>query len=369
MWLSWLELDGWRSYPSLNWQPDPGVNMLVGRNGAGKTSILEAVSYLSAIRSFRRTPDDGLIRVGSERAIVRGGFEKPAGESKVEVEIPRQGRRRILVNGKRPARQAEVAHLFPVVGFLPDDLDLVKAAAAARRGFLDDLGSRLSPGYGATVAEYESVLRQRNAMLRSDGPSTHPMSLEVWDERLVAMATMLWAERVELIDGLMPVLAEAHDTVSGGVARLAIGLDPSWGEGRTVIDGSSFDPDDAAGRLARALIDRRRRELEQRTTTVGPHRDEVLLTLDGRPVRNQASQGEQRSIAVGLRLASYRMLTEHHGYAPILLLDDVFSELDPLRTAAVVALLPQGQVLVTTTRHDEVPVTGRLWDVGQGTVR
>jgi DNA replication and repair protein RecF len=369
VWLSWLELDEWRSHPTLAWSPDPGVNVLVGPNGAGKTSILEAVAYLSAVRSFRGSPDEGLIRVGAERAVVRGGFEKPAGESTVEIEIPRRGRRRILVNGKRPARQSAVAHQFPVVAFLPDDLDLVKGSASSRRVFLDDLGSRLAPGYGAALSEYESVLRQRNALLRQEGPAIDPVSLEVWDERLVGMATMVWAERVELVDGIAPELAAAHDAVSGGADRLGIGLDPAWGEPRGVVDAVSFDPDAAAGRLANELVARRRRELEQRTTTVGPHRDELHLDLGGRPARAQASQGEQRSVAVGMRVASYQVLADRHHEPPILLLDDIFSELDDARTAAVANLLPRGQVLVTTTRHDEVPGSARRWQVSEGTVK
>ncbi len=178
MWLSWLDLEDWRNHPSLTWAPDPGVNVLVGPNGAGKTSILEAIAYLSSPRSFRGSPDEGLIAAGAEQAVIRGGFEKPAGESRVEIEVPRQGRRRILVNGKRPARLSAVANQFPVVAFLPDDLELVKGSASGRRLFLDDLGSRLSPGYGATLSEYENVLRQRNALLRQDGPAIDPVSLE-----------------------------------------------------------------------------------------------------------------------------------------------------------------------------------------------
>ncbi len=368
MWLSWLDLEDWRNHPSLTWAPDPGVNVLVGPNGAGKTSILEAIAYLSSPRSFRGSPDEGLIAAGAEQAVIRGGFEKPAGESRVEIEVPRQGRRRILVNGKRPARLSALASQFPVVAFLPDDLELVKGSASGRRVFLDDLGSRLSPGYGATLSEYENVLRQRNALLRQDGPAIDPVSLDVWDERLVAMATMVWAERVELVGAIGPVLAAAHNTVSGGATRLGIGLDPAWGEPRAVVDAMSFDPDAAARRLTDELVARRRREMEQRTTTVGPHRDEVHLDLDDRPARTQASQGEQRSVAVGLRIASYRMLADRHAQPPILLLDDIFSELDDARTSAVAELLPGGQVLVTTTRHDEVPGTAKRWEVSGGTI-
>ena len=129
-----------------------------------------------------------------------------------------------------------------MIAFLPDDLELVKGTASGRRGFLDDLGSRLSPGYGATLSEYEKVLRQRNSLLRQDGPAVDPVSLDVWDERLVALATLVWAERVELVDVLAPALAAAHDSVSGGAAPLHAGLDPAWGEPRAVVDGSRSTP-------------------------------------------------------------------------------------------------------------------------------
>jgi DNA replication and repair protein RecF len=361
--VDWLELRDVRVYEELSFRPDPGVNVLVGPNGAGKTTVLEAISYLSGMRSFRRTPDDALIRTGAEGAVIRGGFATAAGESRVEVEIPVRGRRRVLVNGKRPKRLSDVAGDVPVVAFLPDDLDLVKDSAGIRRGYLDDLGAHLAPGYGAAVSDYEQTLRQRNALLRRDGPTTDPMTLQVWDDRLVAAAVALWGERVRLVARLVPALEAAHTSVAGGDELLGMWLAPAWG-----VDDTDFAPDLAGRRLAAALVDRRRREMEQRTTTVGPHRDDVGLSLGSRDSRRQASQGEQRSVAVALRVAAYRLLDERHGHPPVLLLDDVFSELDLARTAAVVDMLPKGQVLVTTTRDDEVPVHGRRWDVRDGGV-
>jgi len=365
MHLSWLELRGFRIYPELEFSPAPGLNVLVGPNGAGKTSILEAVSYLSGLRSFRGTPDVALIRTGAEGAVVRGGFVKEAGETRVEVEIPGAGRRRVLVNSKRPSRLSDVASTVPVVAFLPDDLDLVKEGSAIRRRFLDDLGSQLAPAYGAAASDYDQTLRQRNALLRRDGPMTDPLSLSVWDERLVEAAVVMWDARVELVERLRPVLDEAHRSVAGPGETLRMLVAPAWGEGPDVWDAA-----DGGSLLRRGLEGRRRREMEQRTTTLGPHRDEVSVRLGHRDVRTQASQGEQRSVAVALRIASYRNLLDRHGHPPVLLLDDVFSELDLARTAAVVEMLPRGQVLVTTTREDEVPaVGGRRWEVGEGKVR
>lgn len=305
-----------------------------------------------------------MIRTGATAAVVRGGFLGEAGETRVEVEIPASGRRRVLLNGKRPARLAEVASSIPVVAFLPDDLDLVKESSGIRRRYLDDLGAQLAPGYGAAVSDYEKTLRQRNALLRRDGPMTDPMSLEVWDQRLVEAAVVLWAERVRLVEKLAPRIDHAHAEVAGAGETLRLDLAPAWGE-----TDPRWSEEQAGVQLLAALLERRRRELEQRTTTVGPHRDAVDLRLGHREVRSQASQGEQRSVAVSLRVAAYHILRERHGYPPVLLLDDVFSELDLARTAAVVEMLPEGQVLVTTTREDEVPaVGGRRWEVGEGKV-
>ena len=373
MHLDWLELRDVRCYPHLDLRPDPGVNVLVGPNAVGKTTVLEAISYASALRSFRRTPDSAIVRTDTTGAVIRAGFAKEAGETRIEIELPVGGRRRVLVNGKRPPRLSEVATIAPVVAFLPDDLDLVKAGAGSRRSYLDELGSQLTPAYGAALSEYEQTLRQRNALLRRDGPATDLLTLEVWDERTVKAAVTFWGERVELVARLHPVLAAAHDAivrVGSGLEgtpgeSLALTLTPAWGDTAP----TAFDPGLAAEAMSGALVQRRRRELEQRTTTVGPHRDEVAAALGRRDTRTRASQGEQRSVAVALRVAAYRLLHERHGHAPVLLLDDVFSELDLVRTAAVMEMLPAGQVFVTTTRDDEVPVAGRRWDVGGGTVK
>lgn len=362
MHVGWVELRDVRSYAGLRFEPEPGINVLVGANGAGKTTILEAVAYLSSMRSFRRTPDSSLIRIGADAAVVRGGFVKAAGETRVEVELPAAGRRRVLLNGKRPKRLSAVAYEAPVVAFLPDDLDLVKDSSGIRRRYLDDLGAHLAPGYGAAVADYEQTLKQRNALLRNAGPTVDLATLEVWDERLAATAEALWRERLTLIERLGPVLGRAYRAVADTGEALSVSLRPALG-------GASPDDGGFASALLATLVQRRRREMEQRTTTAGPHRDDVWLGLDRRDTRTQASQGEQRSVAVALRVAAYELLEDRHGHAPVLLLDDVFSELDLARTAAVVDMLPKGQVFVTTTRDDEVPVSGRRWDVSNGSVR
>lgn len=365
MYLEWLDLSGYRSYDELAFRPDPGVNVLVGDNGSGKTNVLEAIGYLSSLRSFRGSPDAALVASGAEMAILRGGMLRDAGELRIEVEIPTSGRRRILVNGKRPVRHSDVAAEVPLVAFLPDDLDLVKRGPAQRREYLDGLGGQLAPSVGAHLQEFEKAVRQRNALLRQEGRLADPLTLDVWDERVAAAGAAVLVDRLGLVRRLVPQLQDAYRQLGGG-GVLEVQYVSSWSD--------RVDPDDppstseAAEALRRALGQRRSRDLDQRTTTTGPHRDEPMFLLEMRATRTQASQGEQRSVALGLRLAAYRLLHERHGTAPILLLDDVLSELDPTRSAAVMRLLPAGQVFVTSARNDETEVSGRRWRVVEGKV-
>jgi DNA replication and repair protein RecF len=366
--LDWLELRDFRSYHDLRFEPSPGVNVLVGANGAGKSNVLEAIAYLSSLRSFRRAPDAALVREGAAEAILRGGFGRESGEVRVEVEVRAEGRRTILVNGKRPPRFAAVAAEVPVVGFLPDDLDLVKRGPALRRDYLDELAAQLSPAAGADQADYDKTLRQRNALLRRDGRAADPLTLEVWDRRLAEVGGRVVVHRLALLERLLPPLQSAYRTVGHGAATLRPVYHAGWVEMQAVGEGSFLDPASYAAALTIALAERRHRDLEQRTTTAGPHRDEPAFLLDDMPVRSQASQGEQRSVALSLRLAAYRMLEDRHGQPPILLLDDVFSELDLSRVAGVMELLPRGQVFVTTARDDEREVEGTRWTVEGGRV-
>jgi DNA replication and repair protein RecF len=367
MHLAWLELSQFRSYQQLRFEPDSGINVLIGPNGAGKTNVLEAIGYLSMQKSFRRTPDAALVRVGSERAIARGGFEDSGSTVDIAVELPLQGRRQVLVNGKRPGRLSDVAATAPVVAFLPDDLDLVKRGPALRREFLDDLASQLVPTVGADLREYEKALRQRNTLLRQEGKNADPMTLDAWDVRVAEAGGRVLANRLRLLGRMTERLTAAYRTVGGRTHETLVPTySASWVEIEEIADGIDPDYGTYASALLRALEERRLRDLEMRATSAGPHRDDPGFRLHGRDVRLQASQGEQRSVALSLRICAYQLLDERHGRPPILLLDDVFSELDPGRAEGVTELLPHGQVFVTSARDDEVPEMGRRWRVAEG---
>jgi len=369
MHLAWLELDRFRSYARLRFEPDPGINVLIGSNGAGKTNVLEAIGYLSMQKSFRRTPDAALVRAGEESTVIRGGFNDATGAFDIAVELPLAGRRQVLVNGKRPARLGELALTAPIVAFLPDDLDLVKRGPALRREYLDDLGAQLVPTVGADQREYEKSLRQRNTLLRQEGRNADAMTLDVWDVRVAEAGGRVLANRLRLLGRLRDRLTTAYHTVGGTPGEtLAPTYGSSWVEVSEITAGMSPDYEELAAALLAELETRRPRDLEMRSTSAGPHRDDPGFRLDGRDVRVQASQGEQRSVALSLRIAAYQLLDERHGRPPILLLDDVFSELDEGRADGVTELLPRGQVFVTSARDDEVPQMGKRWRVEEGVI-
>ena len=356
MYLSWLELTDTRCYETLRFEPAEGVNILVGNNGAGKTSVLEAAAYLGLLKSFRGTPDDAIIRNGAEQAVIRGEFAAPSGTTRVEVVIPRFGRRRILVNGKRPHRNRDVLAQIPVVAFQPDDLDLVKRGPGLRRAYLDDLAAQLWPQAGAEQQDYERAVRQRNSLLKQEGRRADPITLDVWDDRVAVAGAAVFDQRRRVLETLDASLGEAYRLV-GERGGLTWAYAANWG---ATLDGGG-----GAEQLREVLFGRRQRDQDQRTTSAGPHRDDPALVIDGRPARTMASQGEQRTVALALRVAAYRVLSRHRPSMPLLLLDDVFSELDPAHAGGVMTLLDAGQVLVTSAREDEVPATGRRWNVGQ----
>ncbi len=361
MFLSWLDLRDFRSYGSLRFEPAPGVNVLVGDNGAGKTSILEAIGYLGSMTSFRSVPDAALVREGSDAAVIRGGFGGGATEQTVEVELPAEGRRRVRVNGKRPKRIRDVLLSIPVVAFLPDDLDVVKRGPAMRRDYLDDLASRLWPQAAADLSDYERALRQRNTLIKQGGRDTDRVTLDVWDDRLADAGARVFLHRRDVMGELHHELVDAYHVV-GGSGELRWSYGSAW-----ATDGDADLPE-LVDALRGRLLDRRVRDLEIKRTTVGPHRDEPELLLDGRSTRTRASQGEQRTVALALRVGAFRLIERIRDRTPILLLDDVFSELDVDRAGRVLSLLPEGQVFVTTAREDEVPIGGRRWSVRDGKV-
>jgi DNA replication and repair protein RecF len=335
-----LSLVDFRNYTSAELAPAPeGLTVIRGDNGEGKTNLLEAVGYLATLASFRGAPTEALVREGTDEAVVRGEGEREGRQLLLEVAIPRSGRGRVQLNRQPLRRSADLLAGLRVTVFAPDDLVLVKGGPAERRRYLDDLLTALHPRNDALRADVERILRQRGALLRQAGgrlTGEVATTLDVWDSQLASAGTALADARTELVRALEPELAKAYDQLAGGPADVAATYARSW-----------------EGDLAEALAASRADDVRRAMTLVGPHRDDLALAVGGLPGRTHASQGEQRSLALALRLAGHRSVADAVGSPPVLLLDDVFSELDPARSEALLAHLPAGQALLTTA--GEVP--------------
>lgn len=328
-----LELRDFRLYSRVDVAFEPGLNVLVGPNAAGKTSVLEALSLLATGRSFRGAADADMVRTGGRAYRVRGRVTGTLSSHVIEVSfLSREdgpSRRELSVDGRRLARPGEMLGRVPVVSFRPDDLTLVKGGPAERRRFLDTLCGQTQPSYREALMRYHRNLTQRNALLsdiagRRLSAASSRRLLEPWDEALIEEAARVQSARAAVLRALREPAAEAFREVAVGLLEITYAPD-------------RFDP----GRLEEELL--------RQVTLSGPHRDEVVLTVDGRDARRFASQGQQRSAVLALKLASLGLLEEKARERPILLLDDVMSELDPRRRASLLPLLGRGQAFVTTT--------------------
>jgi DNA replication and repair protein RecF len=334
-----LALREFRLFESFELRPDPSaVTVLLSPNGTGKTSVLEAVFALATASSFRTTSASDMIRNSADVAEVHGVIRQGERRVQVDLTLTRSGHRvvkRMLVNGQRPRSRADLAESLPVTVFTPEGVDMVRHGPEGRRVFLTTLLTDVDLRTGELVERFERTLRQRNALLRSlhgEAPtSTVREELAAWTADFVSVSEELLEARRQLIANAAPLVLERYRRLADHDVEVELRYETSW-------DG------DLAEALDRSLDDDRFRGY----STIGPHRDDLALILEGRDARRQASQGEQRSLALALRLAGHELVRAERSVSPLLLLDDVFSELDPLRSERLLQLLPQGQTLVTT---------------------
>ena len=401
MYLEHLSLTDFRSYAQVDLTLAPGVTVLVGSNGLGKTNLVEAIGYLATLSSHRVSQDGPLLRFGTEVALIRAQLVRGEQKVMVEVEINATRANRARINRANPVRAREILGLCRTVLFAPEDLALVKGDPGNRRRFLDDLLVVLLPKHVGTRSDYDKVLKQRNALLksarsqhfsRSGVSESHLATLDVWDQHMAVAAAKLLEARLELLNRLRPHLAEAYAQLTDGSKVLralyrssidqqvpaadpepayrdmhdAVSSDafgePSGGALPEVPDGedlSLYSVEELAQRYREELIASRTRELERGMSLVGPHRDELDLLLGNAPARGYASHGESWSIALALRLASFHVLDEDKhvaGNQPILILDDVFAELDAHRRRKLALMVAVAeQVLVTAAVGEDIP--------------
>lgn len=359
-----LTLHAFRSYDALDLALTPGPTAIVGSNGQGKTNIVEAIDYLARLSSHRVSSDAPLVKQGSEQAVVRAAVVKDGRQAILEVEINPGRSNRARINRSPLPRAREIVGLMRTVLFSPEDLSLVKGDPSDRRRFLDDLMVLRTPRLLGVRADYDKVLRQRNALLKNAGqdrrrPSEYfESTLAVWDDQLVRLGAELTAVRAATIESLRPLVAQAYAEVAKDAARSEARVDyvPSVPVGGAPGPGETLpDRDALQAAFQEALNDRRREELARGLTLVGPHRDELALAVGTLPVKGYASHGESWSYALALRLASYELL-KADGDDPVLILDDVFAELDVARRDRLAELVTDAeQVLVTAAVGADVP--------------
>ncbi|MBC7290759.1 MAG: DNA replication/repair protein RecF [Actinotalea sp.] len=414
MYVSQLSLTDFRSYEQVDLTLEPGVSALVGPNGQGKTNLVEAVGYVATLGSHRVATDAALVRAGAPRAVVRLRAVRGDRSSLVELEINPGRANRAQVNRAPVRRARDVLGILRTVLFAPEDLALVKGDPDGRRRFLDELVVQVSPRMAAVLADHDRILRQRGALLKSAGGARRGRgrgaeeapdlrTLDVWDAKLAQLGAQVLAARVRLVDQLRPHVAAAYDQVAEGQGAAVVGY-------RSSLETSAADDDDRArsggpltrsepdvphrgaspelleAQLLEALSRLRRQEIERGVNLVGPHRDDLLLSLGGLPAKGFASHGESWSFALALRLGSYQLLTHgtpdddtaggisswDEGSEPVLVLDDVFAELDARRRRRLAGLVARAeQVLVTAAVAEDVPeeLEGARWDVMGGEVR
>ena len=357
-----LGLKDFRNYAEVDVSLSTGANVFVGRNGQGKTNLVEAVAYLATLGSHRVSSDAPMVKDGADAAIVRARLAHGERSVLLELQLNRQGSNRARVNGVN-VRTAELPRYAQVVLFAPEDLQIVRGDPSARRRFADQLIVQRIPRMAAIVADYDRVLRQRTALLKSarargvrgDALGT----LDVWDDKLVTLGTELIEARLALASDLSDPVARAYAAIAGAEHEPRLewalsvgGGDPEEGDAATPVSGGPL-----AEQFRAALAARRSAELERGLTLVGPHRDDLVLRVRSLPVKGYASHGESWSVALALRLASAELLrAESRLGDPVLILDDVFAELDAGRRARLAELVGgYEQVIVTSAVEEDVP--------------
>ncbi|MFT3876416.1 MAG: DNA replication/repair protein RecF [Propioniciclava sp.] len=394
MFVTHLSLADFRSWPFAELEFEPGVTTLTGRNGQGKTNLIEAVEYLGTLGSHRVGSEAPLIRHGSPRAIVRARVQAGLDDPRcltLEVELRSGQANRALLNRGPLKRPRDLLGALRVVLFSPEDLRLVKGDPADRRRFVDELITQRWPRLAGVRADYDRVLRQRSMLLKSWSgrrslDEASEATLAVWDDSLAQLGAELVQARLLTLEAMAPFVADAYRAIaptnneaSVAYKSSSLGMNPdaaasgeaeASGTAPLLADDSRVSVDELAGRLRARMAERRREELARGVTLVGPHRDDLVLTLGELPAKGYASHGESWSFALALKLGAYELLRSD-GVEPVLILDDVFAELDEVRRARLAGRIADAeQVLITAAVASDVPASlaGRRYVIADGTV-
>lgn len=361
-----IELENFRNYAAIYASFAPGINVITGDNAQGKTNLLEAIAYLSACRSYRARSDSELIRFDAQRAVVKGEAISRNREFVLEVRLGRGIRRQLHSNGVRLKTVAELSGILKTVLFCPEDLNLIKAGAVERRRFLDNAICQLRPRYSLALAEYRRLLEQKRRILR-DWPEK-PSLLEPLDEfnlRLCQTGALVIHYRAHFVKKLGEFTPSIHGDFSSGKEELAL----SYQTVKTVTD--PLAPAQVIfNQLSDHMAQHRQAELDSRSCLSGPHKDDLLVDINGMSVRAYGSRGQTRTAALSLELAQREIFFENDGEYPVLLLDDVLSELDPRRQEYVLNRIQGGQVFITCCENERLSAleAGKVLHISGGTL-
>lgn len=362
MWISSLQLENFRNYRQLSLTFEPGINLLIGENGAGKTNLVEACVYLSTLESHRVSGYGALIRSESASSQLSLKAKNDGREISVAAELNRDKPNRYFLNSHQVKRTSDLVGISKVVVFAPEDLDLVRRDPQDRRKFLDESMIQLKPRLAGVKADYERVLKQKAALLKSARQVSNPdlTTLDIWDDQLVALGSELIFHRQELISKIFPLLEDFYHQLSGEPESLELILKTSVAGGEEEDEFqslSSWDKQAIQDAFYQRLQELRPKELERGVSLVGPHRDELTILKSGLLARSHASQGEAWSLALGLKLAMAQLLrSDSQSGDPVLILDDVFAVLDAGRRARLVEFVVNNeQVLITSADLEAVP--------------
>ncbi len=354
-----LNLNNYRSYTTLDLSLDPGVSIFVGKNGEGKTNIAEAVLYLTFLSSHRASGNTPLIKLGNQSAYIRAKIKYPEREILVELEINSDKANRAKVNQNQVRSQKEIFGIVQTIYFSPEDLDIVRGDPSECRRFIDQLLTLRSPRIAGVISDYERAVKQRNSLLKTRASID---ALNPWDKQVAELGGELITLRMLALDELKPIFNQVYKGISE--------TKPAEIVYKSSIENPSLNQRENSEKILERLINNRGAELERGLTLTGPHRDDLLLILGDHLVKGYASHGESWSIALSLKLATYNLL-KSDGLSPILILDDVFSELDEERRERLVEIAKAAeQTIITVAVENDLPksITGTKYLVRSGMV-
>ena len=354
-----LNLNNYRSYTTLDLALDPGVSIFVGKNGEGKTNIAEAVLYLTFLSSHRASGNTPLIKLGNQSAYIRAKVKYPEREILVELEINSDKANRAKVNQNQVRSQKEIFGIVQTIYFSPEDLDIVRGDPSERRRFIDQLLTLRSPRIAGVISDYERAVKQRNSLLKTRASTD---ALNPWDKQVAELGGELITLRMLALDELKPIFNQVYKDISD--------TKPAEIVYKSSIENPSLNQDENSEKIMDRLVNNRGAELDRGLTLTGPHRDDLLLILGDHLVKGYASHGESWSIALSLKLATYNLL-KSDGLSPILILDDVFSELDEERRERLAEIAKGAdQTIITVAVENDLPksITGTKYLVRAGAV-